>query len=439
MKISIVPRAARVVALVALLSACISPLLADRLHLENGGHIDVDRWWVDGDTLMYEALGGTVGIPRSVVTRIESDGRHSPPGRAPTFNQSPPRPGGSVDSRDTAEIRETLRRAHGALEQRDYELASSYYLFLIQETPELYVARVGYAMSEIALGRDGLALSIVLDGIAHDPERPELHELLGELRYREDRLDDALRAWRHAFELEPNDRLRDRIVKVERELNTSRDYDFASSSHFNLRYDGSIDLDLASDMIDYLEQQYWIITEIYRHAPARPITIQLYPERDFREVTQAPEWVGGLYDGKIRLPLGGLTRLNTDAKRVLVHELTHAVVHSKSRGSAPRWLQEGLAQVAEDKSLLRSQFRAIAELLDATPEQRWDALPFSYEIALSLTRYLEARRSLDHLIDVVKWLGEGESVDDALRRVYGRDYAGVCKDWGREVLTRYRR
>jgi len=427
--------AARVLAPLVVIVAALGLVCADRLYLENGRHIDADRWWLEGDILVYEAAGGTVGIPRAIVVRIESSlGPGAPDKPAAASNASRPTATGGA-----AEIRENLRRAQDALESRDFELASSYYLALVQDQPDLYVARVGYAVSEIELGRDGLALSAVLDGINSQPDRAELHILLGELRYRDERLDDALRSWRRAFELAPDDKLRDRILKVERELHASRYYDFASSSHFNLRYDGSVDLDLANAVIEHLEEEYWVVTETFRHAPAQPITVQLFPEREFREVTRAPEWAGGLYDGKIRVPLGGLTRLTTDAKRVLTHELTHAVVHSKSRGNTPRWLQEGLAQMAEGKHPLRRDQKSIAKQLAQVPPEQWGTLEFSYPRALALCQYLSTRSGFDSLVDLVDRLGRGADTDLALREVYGQDYGEICRDWGRSLLAEHER
>jgi len=408
-----------------LVTGASAALAAERLHLENGGHIDVDRSWISGSTLFYEDAGGTVGIPRSMVARIERI-----PDRLPS--PSPP-PIETIPDRSGGEIRASLLEAKEALERRDYEMASSRFWSLIQDRPDLYTARVGYAVSQIGLENDGLALSVVLDGISREPDRPELYVLLGQLRYREDRLDDALRAWTHAFELAPTDDLRDLLIKVERELRTSQDYDFSASTHFNLHYDDSVDLELAHSVLDYLEEQYWVITQRLRHSPAQPITVQLLPTRDFRDVTQAPEWVGGLYDGKIRVPLGGLTRLTPDAKRVLVHELTHAVIHSKSRGGAPRWLHEGLAQMAEGKQVLRSELQAIGEVLRTTRPDQWGEIPFSYSRALSLTDFLARRSGYDRLVEVLDRIGRGADPDQALRDVYGQSHGELCKVWGREV------
>ena len=432
--------AVRLLAPAFLVAAALGPIHADRLHLDNGGHIDVDRWWLEGDVVVYEADGGTVGISRAMVVRIEAG--PTPTRRqegAPSSDPSPSGPARRDTDDDVTATRENLHRAQDALSQRDFELASSYYLALVQDQPELYVARVGYAVSEIELGRDGLALSVVLDGISRQPERAELHILLGELRYREERLDDALRCWRRAFKLDADDKLRDRILKVERELHASRYYDFASSSHFNLRYDGTVDLDLAGAVIEHLEEQYWVVTESFRHSPGQPITVQLFPEREFREVTRAPDWAGGLYDGKIRVPLGGLTRLTTDAKRVLTHELTHAIVHSKSRGNAPRWLQEGLAQMAEGKRPLRSDLQSIAKQLNQRPPDQWGSLEFSYPLSLAVCQYLSTRSGFDSLVELVERLGGGTGTDEALHEVYGQDYGEICRDWGRSLLAEHAR
>jgi tetratricopeptide (TPR) repeat protein len=426
---------------VFVLCGCLTaPLHADRLHLDSGGFIDSDHWWYDGDWLMYEGDGGTVGIPRAMILRIEqSEGgaRANPtprgPGQSPAA-QAPPKPGSSA-----TELQESLRRGFEALQARDFETASSVFWDALQAAPDADAARVGYALAEMALGRDGFALSAVLDGLNRNPENSQLNELLGDLRDREERVEEAVRSWRKAFELAPSDRLREKIFKAERDLQASRDYDFATTSHFNMRFDGDVDLDLAAAMMDYLEQQYYELSRRFAHSPPQPITVLLYPSRQFREVTQAPESVAGLYDGKIRVPLGGLNKLNPEAERVLVHELTHAVVHSKSRGACPRWLHEGLAQLSEEKTLRRAERQKIAELLEGQDPATWESAGFSYPVALALAEYLVDRRGFSGVLQVLDLLGDGREIDAALEHVYNEGYAEICRRWARTFLSEQRR
>ena len=73
----------------------------------------------------------------------------------------------------------------------------------------------------------------------------------------------------------------------------------------------------------------------------------LYEHDEFRDVTRAHSWASGLFDGKIRLPVGPTLPPARDLERLVVHEYAHAAIHDLSRGRAPRWLHEGLAQVLE--------------------------------------------------------------------------------------------
>ena len=224
------------------------------------------------------------------------------------------------------------------------------------------------------------------------------------------------------------------MLKAERELQAGRDYALSTSSHFNLRYDGQVDLDLADAMTEFLEELYWEMADTFDLAPRQPITVVLYPEQEFRDVTQLPEWVGGVYDGKVRVPLGGLRRLDPIARRLLTHELTHAFVHAKSRGRAPRWLHEGLAQRLEGRRLSVRDRQGIVQRLRESPPAEWESRGFSYPIALSLASHLEQRSGFHGLLRVLEGLGEGDDLDVALRSVYSADYDELCRRWAASVL-----
>lgn len=409
--------------------ASISPARGDRLHLEGGGTIVVAEWWIEGGTLFYRSAAGTIGIPRDAVLKIE-------PGPAPaqteTQAQPAPAPKTAASATLSSDVLRTLRDAKLALERRDFEVAADLYGRVLADPdldPDFHLPRVGYALSRIALDEDAAALGVVLDGLARDPHDPALLELLGDLRNREERVHDAVRAWRTAFDREPSDRLRAKIEKAERELAIGRDYEMTTTSHFNLRFDGAADPRLTQAVSEYLEQRYWIVGEALEHTPDQPITVLLYPKIEFRDVTRAPENVGGLFDGKIRAPLGGLRRLDPAAAAVLTHELTHAIVHSKTRGNCPRWLHEGLAQHFEGKRLGRAELRQVAERLQAGDPADWESRGFSYALALSLTEYLAGRSGFHRLVDLLDELAGGADLDSGMRRTYGMDYASLCRQW----------
>src|SRR5258707_15353917 len=85
------------------------------------------------------------------------------------------------------------------------------------------------------------------------------------------------------------------------------------------------------------------------YTPPEPIGVILYTRQAFADITRAPGWAGALNDGRIRVPVQGLTQLTPELSRVLKHELTHSFVRQKTHPAAPTWLQEGLAQWMEGK------------------------------------------------------------------------------------------
>lgn len=401
---------------------------ADRLHLRGGGVLEADSWWIDGDDLHVETEGGETTIPRSLLVRVE------------TTSPSPARPrksaaatGPVVEKRDLEEVGRLLEEGGAALEAREFDTASIRFHRALDLAPDLTRARVGYAVAESALGRDPSALAAVLDGLVRDPSSADLHEILGDLKNREERVEDALTAWREAFRLSPNDRRREKILKAERELQAGRDFAFAAAAHFNLRYDGDADPDLAAEVLDFLEDRYGELTSTWRFAPQQPITAILYAEREFRDVTLADTDVAGLFDGKIRVPIGGLRRLDDRARRVLSHELTHAIVHAKSRGTCPRWLHEGLAQMAEPRPSTRADAAKVRDALSSGDLVAWSSGDFSYPAALSFARYLESERGFDALVRLVGDLGEGRTVDDSLVAEFGDDFDTLVRRWAARV------
>ncbi len=423
------------------------PASADRLHLDNGGVIVTDHWWIDGTNLIYEGSAGSVGIPRAIVIRIEPTEETAPAAEPaddpsadragePTKARQPrpsttPRPpnGRLIQATQSGAVRDLLSEGTAAFERRDFETASSKFLAAFEEEPGLTAGRVGYAVSELALGRDERALPVVLDGLVRDPGSADLHEVLGDLKDREESVEDASRAWREAFRLAPNDRLRTKIFKAERELAAGRDYTFSAAAHFNVRYDGALDPDLATQLTSVLESSWHELSGVFRHAPQQAITVLVYPEQQFRDVTQAPETVAGLYDGKIRVPLGGIRSVDERARRLLVHELTHAFVHSKTRGNCPRWLHEGLAQRSEGRAFRAADREGVKRLLREHAPGQWDSGSFSYPAALSLTAELESLRGFGAVVDLLDRLGDGTSLDAALSDAFSMTYEELCHRW----------
>src|SRR5207248_565413 len=139
------------------------------------------------------------------------------------------------------------------------------------------------------------------------------------------------------------------------------------SNHFKLRYSGASEPSLARDVLHTLERHYSADESELNYSPPYPIGVILYTQQTFADITRAPNWVGALNDGRIRVPVQGLIEMTPELSRVLKHELTHSFIQQKTRSRAPTWI-EGIAQWMEGK---RSD--ANAEWLLKTVER--DAAP----------------------------------------------------------------
>lgn len=217
-------------------------------------------------------------------------------------------------------------------------------------------------------------------------------------------------------------------------------YSERASSSVLLVYDGQrLEPGVERSLLAALDSVYADLVEDLGSAPSRNVEVVVYAERDWRLATQAPDWSGGLFDGKVRVPAQGLTGVTPRLLSVLKHEMTHAFVQARTNGHAPVWLHEGLAQLEEGKTSAAYS----SALLEAWRASRTFDLPalegsfrrFSagqvrsgYVVALAAVEMLRETRgpgAIGHLLDR---LGEGTPVEDAMRETVRGGYDRVESD-----------
>jgi hypothetical protein len=156
-----------------------------------------------------------------------------------------------------------------------------------------------------------------------------------------------------------------------------------------------------------------------------------------------PAWSAGYFDGKVRIPVRGLTRLDTHIEATLRHELTHAFLYSRAGSDCPRWLQEGMAEYCEGVRS-RDSGRKVAERLAADDRlvyclanDDYCEVEYYYPAATAVVEYIIAQRGMGGIRDLLTWLGEGMSIDAALKKLLGSDEMGFLRDWAHFMKRRY--
>ena len=203
---------------------------------------------------------------------------------------------------------------------------------------------LGAGLAAHLLGRGDDARRLLMDGLKYDPAFTPASLLLGELLYRATDLDGAIQIYAQALVHQPDHKqLLARLDAWRKEAALHDGFARKLGDHFTVLFEGPAEAELAAMTVDILERAYWRIGSALYTYPPDVITVVLYTREQFRDVTQSPEWAGGAYDGRIRVPMLGALKNVGELERVLAHEFTHALVKSLAPRGVPQWLNEGLA------------------------------------------------------------------------------------------------
>ncbi len=245
------------------------------------------------------------------------------------------------------------------------------------------------------------ARDILLDALDLNPANHSALVTLGEIAYYTQRLEEAENYWTKALALQPGDQGTAQLLKrLKKEEAVEGKLDFSSLANFDIRFHaGAEDYDIY-DIQSYLLEAYREIGYDFGFYPNRSLVVILYTKEEFDRLRSTPGWVGGIYDGKIRLPVKSGRLTSADFKRILWHEYTHALIHDLAGNNCPTWLHEGLAQYEEAKvaggnrrslqtALEEGALLGLSELNGAFAfNQPPEKVNLAYAQAYSLTEYL---------------------------------------------------
>ncbi len=439
---------------------------ADTIVLKNGRRIVAAMVVEEAQRVIYETPEGRFTLPRSLVARVDRDGalpkvfaRGSEPQRDTPLPALPGR-----DLRPERVIADG-KVDRGYLEDLARQPAGRPYVaaaFLTAVEHEINQGRLDAALELARRGADAVpgepqmlvaqavvmmqkqefrqAREILLRALALAPNSAQILKYLGYSEYLSDRLDDAIRSWKKSLSLAPDPDVQSLLEKAERENATEERYQEAASSHFTLRFEGGqVSPAFRRELLDTLEAHFRDLERDLEVSQRESLTVILYTNQAFRDVTQVPDWVSALFDGKMRIPVEGLTSMTPELRAVLKHEMTHSFVQFRSRGRAPVWLQEGLAQSEEGKSsarfapLLLEMWKTngnwgLLGLEEPFHRLKPGAVRLAYQISLAAVEMLRDRYGIEDLGRVLDRLSAGDTPEAALRSVLRLSYSDLERE-----------
>jgi tetratricopeptide (TPR) repeat protein len=302
----------------------------------------------------------------------------------------------------------------------------------LQDAPGAPELLRGLGVAAVHAGRPDEAIEPLeaVTGAGHDPA---VRMLLAHVYDRRDEPAQALAHLKAVLAGEPgHDAARRLLAKLEREQRAEAALDRETLDGFVVKWPAAVSPERRRAVRDLLGSARDRLARELRYRAVDPVTIVLYADDDFRAVTGAHAWASGVFDGKIRLPAGAPDR---DLERLLLHEMTHAALHAITRGRAPRWLQEGVAQAMEGvpvDPMLRVpasvNLPGVETLITDPDPLRARA---GYDLSLWIARDLLDRGGTPRLSELLDRLGAGEPLDAAFARVYGLPLAELESQWRR--------
>ena len=459
---------------------------ADTIVLKNGRRIAALSAFEDVDKVRYMTSAGELSLPKSIVDHIEKGGfgpTAGPPGdAAANLTITPPEihptggsgieeiqraavHDGSIDRPYIAKLESEARSGnstatfnaalghHAAasfeLSRGDLEHALSDERTAVNYAPDEPALLMNIAYIYLRRNEFRQALDYLDRAKRLVPENPDVGKLAGWAYYGMNKLDQAVGEWKQALALRPDKELQAALEAALRDKKEEESYKENESSHFKLKYNGAAEPALARDVLRTLELHFSAIESELNYTPPEPIGVVLYTEQAFVDITRAPAWAGALYDGRIRVPVQGLTSVDAELSRSLKHELTHSFVAQKTKSAciglavscsnrAPTWIQEGLAQwmegsrAGDDAAVLVQIFDQKQAISLGSLEGSWTRFDrktaqYAYAWALANMEYIIQADGMSDAERILDRLGAGTSTEQALREVLHSDYSDLME------------
>jgi hypothetical protein len=232
-----------------------------------------------------------------------------------------------------------------ALEKGDVDRAARSFGEALGLKPNDPVLLMGAGASANLQGRPQDAMAKLERALEVEPRLTNASWLLGQIAYHEGDVDLAIKTYTNALKYKPNDADMARaLADWRKEADVHSTFEERRYDRFRVQFEGYADEAVASQATTILNAAFWRVAQKLGEYPSNAIVTILYTNKQFRDVTRAPEWSGGLYDGRIRIPVEGARSDAALFEHVLTHELTHAIVANVAPRGVPTWLHEGLAQ-----------------------------------------------------------------------------------------------
>jgi len=243
-----------------------------------------------------------------------------------------------------------FQRGQQQLKNFQYDEAADDY----RQASQLHPEEIGYRahLGQLLLRQYRLAEAekVLRAAVEQSKQAADAWLLLGDVLSLQDRLTDAIDAYDRAGKTDDASVASDARTaaeRVRRQYEVEKDYRTDNTTYFTIRGPAQNQGPLFGvQLAGVLERARSEVCNALQYFPKQKTIVVLYPPDAFRSVTATHDWVGGLFDRKIRLPIADVQRDQEQIESSFRHEFTHLIV-SEITPNCPTFVNEGLAQLEE--------------------------------------------------------------------------------------------
>ncbi|HOW59436.1 MAG TPA: peptidase MA family metallohydrolase [Candidatus Omnitrophota bacterium] len=292
-------------------------------------------------------------------------------------------------------------------------------------------------------GEYDLARQALNESLALVPRNALAYELLGEIENLQQNPERASEYYKKSYLMNPTPRVRKRIEQLQKEQRVDNKLDTYDEEHFIIKYRRGEQGYEGYWLKNMLRECYRQVSQDFGYFLNHKTVVLFYSRDEFNDVTGQEHWVGGLYDGKIRLPSYQQGFKEIDLRLAAIHELTHAFVAILSGMRAPAWIHEGLAQYEEAQIAPKDMLvfeaavktkaliplnRLFSEKMDSKKKDKLEIMLF-YQESYMLVHYLVKRYQMYRIKGMLIKFKEGKTVEEAVEETFGISVHQLEKEW----------
>ncbi len=269
------------------------------------------------------------------------------------------------------------------------------------------------------------------DDLGHFPYKTK--KFLALSYYELNDLPESFKYAQEALEYGEDSELRRFIIKLKKEESIMKHYKDIGLENFIIQFSREEHDQLRTIVSDYLKEAYKKIGKKLDYFPNKQFIVILYNEKDFFDITRAPGWAGGMYDGKIRLPVKGISGRNNILRKVIFHEYTHALI-SEITQNCPLWLNEGLAEYFSETERIENLINIIPlNLIEKRfPSGNPRLISIAYLTSRDAVEYLIEKYGIYSVKELLECFGEGMDINSAFKLTLYISYEDFQVKWRKE-------